>query len=58
MTEPNSLANCDGTRPDLFKPQHSTYKERELYLDTKDQDRVKRAWEFVYSHGCRLKSPF
>jgi hypothetical protein len=37
--------------PDLFKPHHHTYKERELHLTTDDQDRVKRAWDYIYSHG-------
>jgi hypothetical protein len=42
-----------------FKPQRSTHKEQELRLRTADQDRVKRAWDYVYSHGCVGKrSPF
>ena len=38
--------------PEMFKPHHYTYTEYELYLATSDQDRVKRAWQYVYSHGC------
>jgi uncharacterized protein len=34
-------------------------KEHELKLNTDDQDRVKRAWQYIYSHGCIGKqSPF
>jgi len=41
--------------PDIFKPRHYTYTEYELHLTTKDQDEVKRAWQYVYSHGCSGK---
>jgi hypothetical protein len=41
--------------PDLFKPQRLTYTEYELHLATNDQDRVKTAWQYVYSHGCTGK---
>ena len=45
--------------PDMFKPHHYSYKEYELHLTTNDQDRVKRAWDYIYSHGCSGKqSPF
>jgi hypothetical protein len=45
--------------PDMFNPHHYTYKETELHLMTNDQDRVKRAWDYIYSHGCTGKrSPF
>ena len=45
--------------PDMFKSHHHTYKERELHLITDDQDRVTRAWTYIYSHGCvGKKSPF
>jgi len=34
-------------------------KEHELRLSTDDQDRVNRAWQYIYSHGCiGKKSPF
>lgn len=47
------------TSPDMFTPHHYTYKERELHLTTNDQDRVTRAWTYIYSHGCAgQKSPF
>ncbi len=41
--------------PDLFKQHHYTYTEHQLYLSTNDQDRVKTAWQYVYSHGCTGK---
>jgi hypothetical protein len=45
--------------PDMFKPHHYSYKEHEIHLDTGDQERVKRAWVYIYSHGCVGKqSPF
>lgn len=45
--------------PEAFKPHHYTYKEHELKLYTSDQDRVTRAWNYIYSHGCvGKKSPF
>ena len=43
--------------PDLFKQHHYTYTEHQLYLSTNDQDRVKTAWQYVYSHGCTGKRP-
>jgi hypothetical protein len=45
--------------PEMFKSHHNTYKEHELHLTTSDLDRVKRAWAYIYSHGCvGKKSPF
>jgi hypothetical protein len=41
--------------PEMFKPHHYAYTRYELYLATKDQDGVKRAWQYVYSHGCTGK---
>ena len=41
--------------PDIFKPRHYTYTEYELHLTTNDQDEVKRAWQYIYSHGCAGK---
>jgi len=41
--------------PDLFKPRQYTYTEYELHLTTNDQDEVKRAWQYIYSHGCTGK---
>jgi hypothetical protein len=38
--------------PELFKSEHYTYTDHELYLMTSDQDRVKRSWQYVYSGGC------
>ena len=37
---------------DLFKPRHYTYTEYELHLTTNDKDEVKRAWQYIYGHGC------
>jgi hypothetical protein len=45
--------------PSMFKPQHETHKEYQLTLYTADQDRVTRAWQYIYSHGCvGRQSPF
>jgi len=41
--------------PDIFKPRHYTYTEYELHLTTNYQDEVKRAWQYIYSHGCTGK---
>jgi len=38
--------------PDAFTSHHNTYKEHELHLTTNNQDRVKAAWQYIYSHGC------
>ena len=38
--------------PDAFTSHHNTYKEHELHLTTNNQDRVKTAWQYIYSHGC------
>jgi hypothetical protein len=40
--------------PSMFEPHHYTYTRHELYLSTNNQDGVKRAWQYVYSHGCTL----
>ena len=41
--------------PELFKSHHYTYVEYELHLMTTDQDRVKRAWQYIYGNGCTGK---
>ena len=41
--------------PDFFRTRHYTYTEYELHFTTDDQDKVKRAWQYVYSHGCTGK---
>jgi hypothetical protein len=41
--------------PDAFTSHHNTYKEHELHLTTNNQDRVKTAWQYIYSHGCTGK---
>ena len=38
--------------PEMFRPHHYTHTQYELYLATKDLEGVKRAWQYVYSHGC------
>jgi hypothetical protein len=40
-------------------PDHIISNEHTLNLDTKEPDRVQRAWKYIYSHGCvGKKSPF
>jgi hypothetical protein len=46
------MRNMRELSPELFKPQHYSLTETELHLSTNDQDRVKRAWQYVYSNGC------
>jgi len=41
--------------PDILKPHQYTYTSYELYLTTNDPDRVKSAWQYIYSHGCTGK---
>jgi hypothetical protein len=41
--------------PDAFTSHHNTYKEHELHLTTNNEDRVKTAWQYIYSHGCTGK---
>jgi hypothetical protein len=41
--------------PEMFKPHHYSYTHHELDLATNDQDGVKTAWQYVYSHGCTGK---
>jgi hypothetical protein len=41
--------------PEAFKPHHRVHKEHQLRLDTADIDRVKRAWVYLYGHGCNGK---
>jgi len=55
--DPDSIQRLQVVRPDFFQSHHYTY--RQLRLDTDDMDRVKRAWQYIYSHGCTGKrSPF
>jgi hypothetical protein len=37
--------------PSICEPHHYSYTQHELHLPTKDQDEVKRAWQYVCSHG-------
>jgi hypothetical protein len=41
--------------PSMFEPHHYSYTQHDLYLATNDQDGVKAAWQYVYSHGCTGK---
>ena len=41
--------------PSMFEPHHYSYTLHELHRATNDQDEVKRAWQYVYSHGCTGK---
>jgi hypothetical protein len=41
--------------PEMFKPHHYYYTRHELFLPTNDQDGVKGAWQYIYSHGCTGK---
>lgn len=41
--------------PDMFNPHHYTYTRQELRLSTNNEDEVKRAWQYIYSHGCTGK---
>jgi hypothetical protein len=41
--------------PEMFKPHHYTYTRHELFLPINDQDGVKGAWQYIYSHGCTGK---
>ena len=41
--------------PDAYTSHHNTYKEHELHLTTNNQERVKTAWHYIYSHGCTGK---
>jgi hypothetical protein len=38
--------------PDIFLPHHYTYTEYELHMTTDNYDGVKRAWQYIYTHGC------
>jgi hypothetical protein len=39
-------------KPDFFEPKRFRSNEHPLVLHTREADRVKRAWKFIYSHGC------
>lgn len=47
------------SRPDLFTPHSYGSAESTLELPSPDIGRVKRAWTYIYTHGCvPSKSPF
>ena len=55
--DPDSIRRLQAMRPDFIQSHRYTYKQ--LRLDTGDMDRVKGAWQYIYSHGCTgKKSPF
>jgi hypothetical protein len=41
--------------PELFRPHHYAYTKYQLKLPTINQDEVKGAWQYIYSHGCAGK---
>jgi hypothetical protein len=41
--------------PDVFEPKRQSLKEHTLELSTADQDRVTRAWQYIYSHAWRAR---
>ena len=41
--------------PSMFEPHHYSYTRHEVHLATNDQDEVKRARQYVHSHGCAGK---
>jgi hypothetical protein len=45
--------------PESFQTRHISSNEQTLELATNDGDRVNRAWQYIFSHGCvGQKSPF
>jgi hypothetical protein len=61
MTDDGSkfMQELKQSMPELFKPHREVSKEHQLQLETGDQNRVARAWTYIYSHGCAgKKSPF
>ncbi len=43
------------TNSNPFSSHTDNYNETTLTLQTSEKDRVNRAWEYVYSHGCAGK---
>ena len=41
--------------PSMFEPHYYSYTRHELRLATNNEDEVKSAWRYVYSHGCTGK---
>jgi hypothetical protein len=50
-----TIRKLRAAKPDAFTSQHNTYKEHELHLTTNNEDRVRTAWQYIYSHGCTGK---
>src|SRR5690349_22829574 len=44
--------------PDMFNAHQYAYTHYRLHLSTKDLEGVKRAWQYIYSHGCAGKRSF
>ena len=47
------------SNPNMFLPQRIVTNEQTLTLYTTEKDRVVRAWQYLYAHGCVGRtSPF
>lgn len=43
----------------FFEPHTDSYADYTLVVQTNEQDRLIRAWQYIYANGCKgLKSPF
>jgi hypothetical protein len=55
----DSMRKVKEVEQGLFKDVRVLSREHKLDLTTDDQDRVGRAWKYIYDHGCVGKmSPF
>jgi hypothetical protein len=51
--------NMAARYPDMFKPKWQSHTDYVLTVQTKEHDRLVRAWRFIYANGCKAKeSPF
>ena len=41
--------------PGIFSPHQYAYTHYRLHLQTDNLEGVKRAWQYIYSHGCTGK---
>jgi hypothetical protein len=64
LHNPKFAAAIKAKDPDFFNrkpkpPEHHVSKEATLRLASDDEDRIKRAWQYIYANGCVGKtSPF
>jgi hypothetical protein len=57
--DPEDVKKMFRAHPEILKPKHVSTNEKTIELSTSDSDRVKRAWQYIFSHGCvGQKSPF